>query len=92
MRCAAHSADHARVEYGFDDNGAGMDEIATRRSRRITVRRFASASAADAHALEFWELTAADRVLQARRLSQELEGLSSYSDQVCRSVARVRRR
>ena len=66
-----------------------------RRERRITVRRYASAAEADRHDLEYWrQMSDADRVLHAWRLSEELWRLrGELPDEpgLCRSVARVRR-
>ena len=81
---------------GSTDNVRTMDEASPDRVRRITVRRFASNRDADAHDLEFWrQMSAAERVLHAWRLSQELWRLrGEYRDEpgLCRSVARVHRR
>jgi len=45
----------------------------TQRERTITVRRYANAAEADRHDLEYWrQLSDADRVLYAWRLSVEL--------------------
>lgn len=68
----------------------------TPRAARITVRRFDSAADADRHDLEFWmQMSEAERVLQAWRLSQEiwlLRGERPHEPGLCRSVARVLRR
>jgi len=75
---------------------AVADDDSTRRARRITVRRFANASEADRHDLEYWQqLSDAERVLYAWQLSQELWRLrGELRDEpgLCRSVARVHRR
>jgi hypothetical protein len=72
------------------------EQRAAERAGRITVRRFTSAAEADRHDLEFWsQMSPAERVLQAWRLSQELWTLrGEYRDEpgLCRSVARVHRR
>jgi hypothetical protein len=68
---------------------------AARRERRITIRRYANAAEADRHDIEYWrQLSDAERLLYAWRLSQELWTLcGELSDEpgLCRSVARVRR-
>ncbi len=68
---------------------------AARRERRITIRRYASAAEADRHDVEYWrQLSDAERLLYAWRLSQELWTLrGELPDEpgLCRSVARVRR-
>jgi len=64
--------------------------------REVTIRRYTSAADADRHDLEFWmTLSAAERVLQVWRLSQEqwtLAGHPPDESGLCRSVASVRRR
>ncbi len=66
------------------------------RSARVTVTRFLSAAEADRHDLEFWmQMSGAERLLHAWRLSQEIWSLSgghAYEPGLCRSVARVQRR
>ena len=66
------------------------------RRSRITVRRFATAAEADRHDIEFWmQLSDAERVLQAWRLSEEiwrLRGDPPHEPGLHRSVASVRRR
>ena len=68
---------------------------AARRDRRITIRRYANAAEADRHDVEYWrQLSDAERVLYAWRLSQELWTLrGELPDEpgLCRSVARIRR-
>jgi hypothetical protein len=68
---------------------------ATRRERRVTIRRYANAAEADRHDVEYWrQLSDAERVLYAWHLSQELWTLrGELPDEpgLCRSVARVRR-
>jgi hypothetical protein len=68
---------------------------AGRRERRITIRRYANAAEADRHDIEYWrQLSDAERLLYAWRLSQELWTLrGELPDEpgLCRSVARVRR-
>lgn len=67
----------------------------TERQSRITVRRYASAAEADRHDVEFWmQMSPAERVLQAWRLSQEQWRLARLPDEsgLCRSVASVHRR
>jgi hypothetical protein len=72
-----------------------MDHRTDGRARSITVRRYASAADADRDDLSYWlQLSEAERIIQAWRLSQELWRLrGEYSDEprLCRSVARVRR-
>jgi hypothetical protein len=62
-------------------------------SRRITVRRFASAAEADRHDLEFWrQFTDGERVIEAWRLSEEqwrLRGEFPTDPDVCRTHARL---
>jgi hypothetical protein len=69
---------------------------ATSRTGRITIERFASAEEADRADLRYWlQLTEAERVLQAWRLSVELWTLRGEAPDergLCRSVARVHRR
>ena len=73
-----------------------MGTEGTSRVGRATVRRFASAAQADGHDLEYWmQLSEAERVLLAWRLSQELWRLrGDLPDEsgLSRSVARVCRR
>ena len=68
----------------------------TERSSRITVRRYASATEADQHDLEYWlQIPEAERVLHVWRLSQELaclRGEPPHEPGLHRSVARVYRR
>jgi hypothetical protein len=68
----------------------------TERRARMTVRRYESAAAADRDDLAFWmQMSEADRVLHAWRLSQELwrlRGETPDEPGLCRSVARVHRR
>jgi hypothetical protein len=48
-------------------------ERAGERASRITVRRFASTNAADAHDLEFWrQISPDDRILLVWTLSRDL--------------------
>jgi hypothetical protein len=65
-------------------------------ARRITVRRYSSATEADRHDLEYWmQIPDAERILQVWRLSQEtwrLRGDLPHESGLCRSVARIRRR
>jgi hypothetical protein len=72
------------------------DEVRAERSRRMTTRKFASASDADRLDIDYWtQLSDAERVLQTWRLSVELWQLhTGVSDEpgLCRSVARVVRR
>jgi hypothetical protein len=62
----------------------------------MTVRRFASASEADRHDLDYWrQIPADERVLQVWRLTREqwqLHGERPGDEPgLCRSVARVHR-
>ena len=65
-------------------------------SRRVTVRRYASAVEADRHDAEYWmQLSDAERILQVWRLSQELfqlRGDAPYEPRLSRSITRVHRR
>jgi hypothetical protein len=69
---------------------------ATSRTGRITVKRYPSADDADRDDLQYWlQLSDAERVLQAWRLSVELwtvRGEAPDEPGLCRSVARVHRR
>ena len=73
-----------------------MSDETVKRSEGITVRRYASAADTDRHELEFWmQMSDAERVLQAWRLSEEswrLRGDLPDEPGLCRSVASVRRR
>ena len=66
------------------------------RDRHVTVRRYANAAEAGRHDVEYWrQLSDADRVLYAWRLSEELwklRGELPNESGLCRSVASVRRR
>lgn len=66
------------------------------RSARVTVTRYSSAAEADRHDIEFWmQMSGAERLLHAWRLSQEIWSLSgdhAHEPGLCRSVARVQRR
>ena len=66
------------------------------RAKRMTIRRYPSASEADRHDLEFWmTLPEEERILQVWRLSQQiwrLRGDLPHESGLCRSVARVHRR
>jgi hypothetical protein len=66
------------------------------RRSRMTVRRYATAAEADRHDIEFWmQMSDAERVLQAWRLSEELwrlRGDPPHEPGLHRSVASVRRR
>ena len=54
-------------------------ERARERTRRITLRRFASSKAADAHDLEFWQqISPDDRILLTWTLSKEQWQLAGY--------------
>ncbi|HET7620198.1 MAG TPA: hypothetical protein VFK20_16940 [Vicinamibacterales bacterium] len=72
-----------------------MDERRRERARRLTVRRYESASDADRDELAYWrQLSDAERVLQVWRLSVEqwrLRGERVDERGLRRSVARVRR-
>src|SRR5436190_10398557 len=76
------------------DTWAVQDRAAERR-QRMTVRRFSSHAAAEAHDREYWAAIPPDsRVLQAWKLSQEQWFLSDRRPDepgFCRSVASVRR-
>jgi len=69
--------------------------VSAARERRITIRRYATNAEADRHDVEYWrQLSDAERLLYAWRLSQELWTLrGELPDEpgLCRSVARVRR-
>jgi hypothetical protein len=79
----------------FHYNACMDTGAAASRSRRMTVRRFASAAEADRHDLEYWlSLPASERLLQVWRLSEELwRWRGEFRDEpgLCRSVASVRR-
>jgi hypothetical protein len=72
-----------------------MDERRRERARRLTVRRYESASDADRDELAYWrQLSDAERILQVWRLSVEqwrLRGERVDERGLRRSVARVRR-
>jgi hypothetical protein len=73
-----------------------VDDRARARAARMTVARYETAAEADRHDLAFWmQMTEAERVVHAWRLSQELWRLrGDLPDEpgLCRSVARVHRR
>lgn len=66
------------------------------RTRRMTVRRYGSSAEADRHDLEYWlQVSPAERILQAWRLSEELwrlRGDFPHEPGLSRSVTRVHRR
>ena len=67
-----------------------------RRSRPVSIRRYASAAEADRHDHQFWvQVPEAERVLEVWRLSEEqwqLATSSSDEPRLSRSIARVHRR
>ena len=92
--------------YGTTSRGSFLDRIRAairaanarrqERAARMTVRRYASARAADADDAAYWrQMSDAERVLHTWRLSVELWRLKGdVPDEpgLCRSVARVHRR
>jgi hypothetical protein len=71
-------------------------DASARRAGRISVRRFASATEADRHDLEFWsKIPEHERVMHVWKLSQELwrlRGDLPDESRLSRSVESVRRR
>ena len=79
----------------FDAHMGHNPSMSSEKPRRITIRRYASASEADRHDVDFWrQMSEAERVLQVWRLSEELWRLRGepHEPGLCRSVARVHRR
>jgi hypothetical protein len=72
-----------------------VQDRAADRYSRMTVRRFPSNAAADAHDRTYWQqIPPAERILQVWKLSQEqwlLRDERTDESGLCRSVASVRR-